>query len=172
MSRGLATAWSVVACVVAPLTLAGLVLRPLQSAQQPPPAAATQVTDNPAAAADAADAADADEPTIDPLSVNANCYVCHTTFVREEISKWHFAEQITCVSCHGLSAAHANDENIGATKPDITYRRDQIDAMCSKECHTQHDVPAGEVLARFQERKPAASPVVCTDCHGHHRIEL
>ena len=166
MSRGFATAWSVGACVVAPLTLAVLVLRPVQSAQQPPPAAATGVADSPAAAADSS------EPTIDPLSVNANCYVCHTMFVREEISKWHFAEQITCVSCHGVSAAHANDENVGATKPDITYRRDQIDAMCSKECHTQHDVPAGEVLARFQERKPATSPVVCTDCHGHHHIEL
>lgn len=166
MSRSPATTWSVIACVVATLVLAGTVLRQGQSAEQPPPDAAGQVSDNPAADPNA------DEPMIDPLSVNANCYVCHTTFVREEISKWHLAEQVTCVRCHGLSAAHANDENVGATKPDITYRRDQIDAMCSSECHTAHDVPAREILARFQDRKPAASPVVCTDCHGHHRIEL
>ena len=33
-----------------------------------------------------ADATSGSEPTIDPLSVNASCYVCHMMFVREEIS--------------------------------------------------------------------------------------
>ena len=58
----------------------------------------------PAGAEDAAES-----ETIDPLSVNAACYVCHMTFVREEISWVHFAEKVTCIQCHGLSAAHAND---------------------------------------------------------------
>jgi len=107
--------------------------------------------------------------TIDPTSVNANCYVCHMAFVREPISKVHFQAKVTCVECHGLSAAHVNDENIGATKPDIRYRRDQIDAMCGR-CHEQHNVPPASVIARFLERKPSQSPVVCTDCHGSHRI--
>jgi hypothetical protein len=111
------------------------------------------------------------EATIDPLSVNASCYVCHLTFVREEISRVHFAEKITCIKCHGLSAAHANDEDIGATKPDITYRRDQVDAMCI-ECHDTHDVAARDVIARFVERKIDTAAAVCTDCHGHHRIEV
>jgi hypothetical protein len=108
--------------------------------------------------------------TIDPLSVNATCYVCHIPFVREEISKVHFAEEITCIKCHGLSAAHANDEDVGATKPDITYARDQVDKMC-RECHETHDVPAADVVARFAERKLTQTAAVCTDCHGHHRIE-
>lgn len=107
--------------------------------------------------------------TIDPTSVNASCYVCHMMFVREPISRVHFAEEITCIQCHGVSAAHANDEHIGATKPDVTYRRDQVDAMCGK-CHKGHDVPARELIARFLSRKPKGWPVVCTDCHGHHRI--
>jgi hypothetical protein len=110
------------------------------------------------------------EPTIDPLSVNATCYVCHIPFVREEISRDHFAEKITCIKCHGLSAAHANDEDVGATKPDITYRRDQVDKMC-RECHEAHDVPARQIIARFVDRKLDDAAAVCTDCHGHHRIE-
>ena len=108
--------------------------------------------------------------TIDPLSVNATCYVCHMTFVREEISRAHFKEKVTCIKCHGLSAAHANDEDVGATKPDIVYKRGQVDGMCGK-CHEHHDIPATEVIARFVERKITESPVVCTNCHGKHRIE-
>ncbi len=108
--------------------------------------------------------------TIDPLSVNATCYVCHIPFVREEISRVHFAEKVTCIKCHGLSAAHANDEDIGATKPDVMYSRDQVDKMCTK-CHEGHDVSARDVIGRFLERELKDTAAVCTDCHGHHRIE-
>ncbi len=107
---------------------------------------------------------------INPLSVNATCYVCHMTFVREEISRVHFKEEVTCIKCHGLSAAHANDEDVGATKPDVMYERNQVDAMCGK-CHEDHDVSAVKVILRFVERRPAFSPVVCTDCHGTHKIK-
>jgi len=107
---------------------------------------------------------------IDPMSVNATCYVCHMTFIREELSKVHFKEKVTCIKCHGLSADHANDEDVGATKPDVMYKRDQVDAMCG-ECHQEHDAPAVEVIARFVERKlEPQSPAVCTDCHGEHKI--
>ncbi len=110
-------------------------------------------------------------PQIDPMSVNATCYVCHMTFVHEKISSQHFEEKITCVKCHGLSAKHANDENIGATKPDIIYARKDVDKMCEK-CHEDHDVPPREVVARFVKRKlPAKKTPICTDCHGTHRIE-
>ncbi|MEA1950767.1 MAG: multiheme c-type cytochrome [Planctomycetota bacterium] len=110
-------------------------------------------------------------PQIDPMSVNATCYVCHMTFVHEEISNQHFEAKVTCVKCHGLSAKHANDENIGATKPDIIYARKDVDKMCEK-CHEDHDVPPREVVARFIKRKlPAKKQPICTDCHGTHRIE-
>jgi len=107
----------------------------------------------------------------DPLGPNGACYVCHTTFVKEELAKTHLAHKIACVKCHGLSAKHANDEDIGATKPDITYRRADVDASCQK-CHETHDVPARRVVARLLERNlsPRAA-IVCTDCHGTHKIE-
>jgi len=119
---------------------------------------------------DEAKADNLDAEMIDPLGPNAACYVCHMTFVHEEMSVVHKAEQVTCIKCHGLSAAHANDEHIGATPPEVSYPREKIDAACA-ECHEDHDVPASKVLARFFERKlpPDAAPV-CTDCHGRHRI--
>jgi hypothetical protein len=111
------------------------------------------------------------QDTIDPLGPNAACYVCHMTFVREPLAKVHLAAKITCVKCHGLSDKHANDENIGATKPDRIYKRAQIDSACG-ECHAKHDVDARKVIARFSERKlPATMAPVCTDCHGAHRID-
>ena len=98
-----------------------------------------------------------------PLGANAACYVCHMTFVKEELSKTHLRAEITCVRCHGLSAGHANDEDIGATPPDVSFKRDQVDAMCLK-CHESHDIGPEEVVA-------GESPSVCTDCHGTHKIK-
>jgi hypothetical protein len=109
-------------------------------------------------------------PEIDPLGPNAACYVCHITFVREELSRTHLREKVACIDCHGLSAAHANDEDIGATPPDVTFKRHEIDASC-RECHEGHDVPAREVIARWLEREQPGPSPVCTDCHGSHKIE-
>ena len=116
------------------------------------------------------DEEDEDGAMLNPLGPNAACYVCHMAFVFEEIARTHLAEKVTCIECHGLSAAHANDENIGATKPDITYKRNEVDAFCEK-CHEEHNVPAQEVVARFLERELKDPKPVCTDCHGMHRIE-
>jgi len=119
----------------------------------------------------AADPAAEAEREADPIWANAACYVCHTPFVREELSKVHVEGKVTCVKCHGLSADHANDENIGATPPDIVFPRDEIDPLCLR-CHPTHNVPAQEVVLRFLERRlPATRPPVCTDCHGRHKIE-
>lgn len=132
----------------------------------------TAFTAEPAAkpAPAAAEAKDEPEP-IDPTGPNAACYVCHMTFVGEHLAKRHLAEKIGCIKCHGPSEKHANDENIGATPPDIRYPRAKVDAACA-ECHDSHDVAARKVMARFGERKlPADQPPICTDCHGAHRID-
>jgi hypothetical protein len=97
-----------------------------------------------------------------PLGRNAACYVCHMQFVREELSKVHLRAEVTCVHCHGISAGHANDENIGATPPDIVFSRAEVDAMCL-ECHSLHAISDEAAAGR------PPSPV-CTDCHGTHRI--
>jgi hypothetical protein len=109
-----------------------------------------------------------DEDLFEKMVANAGCYVCHTTFVHEELSKVHLDAGTKCVDCHGLSAGHANDEDIGATPPDVKYARNEIDAACRK-CHKGHKVAARTVIARWIERRPPA-PAVCTDCHGTHRI--
>jgi hypothetical protein len=109
------------------------------------------------------------EDVADPMGPNGACYVCHMTFVREELAKTHLTRKITCVKCHGLSAKHANDEDIGATKPDRPYTREQVNAMCRK-CHKRHGAAPELVAARGIERGLTKVPVVCTDCHGTHRI--
>lgn len=128
------------------------------------------------AGADAAEAEprpphDAQDEQTNPLGANAGCYVCHIPFVREELSKVHLKAEVACVRCHGLSAGHANDEDIGATPPDVVFRRGQVDAMCA-DCHRSHRAPARLVIARFLQRRlmPESAPV-CTDCHGTHRIQ-
>lgn len=110
------------------------------------------------------------EGVLDPLGPNAACYVCHMTFVFEPLARMHLPEKITCVKCHGVSAAHANDEDIGATKPDITFTRDKVDASCGK-CHEEHDVKPREVVARWIEIGAPEQEPICTDCHGMHRID-
>jgi predicted CXXCH cytochrome family protein len=106
---------------------------------------------------------DSPDGEVDALGPNAACYVCHIGFVKEKISKVHLSEDVTCIHCHGLSAPHANDEDIGATPPDVTFKHDEVDTMCL-ECHERHKISAGQ-LARYE------SYPVCTDCHGNHRLD-
>ncbi len=104
-----------------------------------------------------------------PLGVNAACYVCHMTFVKEELSRTHLHAKVGCIRCHGISAGHANDEDIGATPPDVSFKRDGVDTMC-RTCHKSHDINAAQVVSRWLERELHKQPPICTDCHGTHRI--
>jgi hypothetical protein len=148
---------------------------PAEAEQQPGTAAAGQPNKPlPQQKSDAAEEkeedAEDDAPEIDPLSANAACYICHMTFIGEGFSKVHLKEKITCIECHGVSGPHANDENIGATPPDITFERSEVDASCA-ECHEEHDVPPRKIIARWIERGLPDSSPICTDCHGTHKIE-
>jgi len=116
------------------------------------------------------DGEEEEEEFLDPMGPNAACYVCHMTFIFEKLSRVHLAEKVTCVECHGISAPHANDEDIGATKPDKTYKRCQVNAACRK-CHKEHDAKPEEVIARWIEIGWPKQKPVCTDCHGTHKIE-
>ena len=112
-----------------------------------------------------------DQDASDVLGANAACLVCHLTFVKEPLARSHQLKGVSCTKCHGASVAHANDEHIGATRPDITYPRGKVDGACTV-CHEDHDVPATKVIARFLERKlPPRPAAICTECHGNHRIE-
>lgn len=105
-----------------------------------------------------------------PLGPNAGCYVCHMTYVKEPLSKVHLKHKVYCVDCHGASVGHANDEDIGATKPDIYFKRSQVNGSCGK-CHSGHDAAPGKVIERWFAKKLKTREPVCTDCHGTHRIK-
>lgn len=145
---------------------------PIPGAPQRVSAAEPQAADS-ANDADETSQGEATSAGVDPSEVlgqNMACYVCHMTFVHEELAKTHLEAEVGCVKCHGLSAAHANDEDIGATPPDIVFARDEVDPSCRK-CHAGHDVSARLVVQRFVQRQLNPSQAaVCTDCHGDHRI--
>jgi hypothetical protein len=107
---------------------------------------------------------------------NSRCHVCHLNFAMEEIAVTHAKQNIGCAKCHGECDAHIDDESWASggpgTPPEIMYPPERIDAACN-ECHETHDAPALQVLQRWQKRCPEKTnpaKIVCTDCHGHHRL--
>lgn len=104
---------------------------------------------------------------------NSACYVCHANYEKESLAEVHRKANVGCVKCHGPSLAHRNDED-NVVPPDVMYWPERIDASCA-ECHLKHNAPARDVLARWLERCPEKTDpqaVVCTDCHGDHRLNF
>ena len=107
------------------------------------------------------------------LADNGACFVCHVNYRGEELAVRHAGEGVGCADCHGPSHAHCNDEN-NTTPPDTLYPAAAIGKACGA-CHDSHDVPAVQVIARWLKRcatKTDPSTIVCTDCHGEHRLKL
>lgn len=107
---------------------------------------------------------------------NSRCAVCHLSLAKEELAVTHAKEDIGCARCHGDCDAHIDDESWASggpgTAPQIMFPPERIDKACG-ECHDTHEAPAKEVLRRWQERCPEktdAASIVCTDCHGQHRL--
>jgi len=137
----------------------------------PPVSSAGRQTPVPSTGRQAARATTDAAGETNPLGANAACYVCHIPFVKEELSRQHLKAKVSCTECHGLSARHANDENVGATPPEVVFKREAVDAMCAK-CHETHNVAARKVIACLQQRRLSPkTTLVCTDCHGTHKIE-
>jgi hypothetical protein len=104
---------------------------------------------------------------------NAACFVCHVNYNLEPLASRHARANIGCAGCHGQSFAHRNDEN-NTTPPEKMYSVDKIDSFC-KDCHKYHDVPPGKVAAHWAKRNPdktVPDKIVCTDCHGDHRMKV
>ena len=117
-----------------------------------------------------------DEPADSSGADNSRCEVCHLNMVLEELAVTHAREGIGCAKCHGECDAHIDDESWASggpgTAPEIMYPPERIDQGC-KECHESHDVPPRKVIQRLQERCPqktSTTKIVCTDCHGKHRL--
>ena len=115
----------------------------------------------------------AGEATARPRADNSACLVCHANYKKEFLAGHHGLQNIGCVKCHGDSYAHRNDEN-NVTPPDKLFPRERIDLMCGR-CHHSHDVAPAKVVERWYKRiegNPVPETVVCTDCHGRHRLKV
>ncbi len=112
---------------------------------------------------------------------NDACYVCHMPFLKESLATTHAKAKIWCGTCHGPSVRHIENENIGATPPDVVYKKGRIGRMCG-ECHKprKHPKLTPETRsAHLAKGKKAQQKIkgrtievtgVCTDCHGRHWI--
>ncbi len=110
---------------------------------------------------------------------NDQCYVCHMSFLKERLAAVHAKVHVWCGTCHGPSVPHIEDEYIGVTPPDIVFKKDKVDRMCS-QCHDpeEHSIlPRKARRARLAESQKAQRKIkgrkikvtgVCTDCHGSH----
>ncbi len=101
------------------------------------------------------------------------CHNCHSSFRDEPLSLTHAKNEVTCVTCHGDSSAHASDEG-NSTPPEVMYPRDAIAKKC-RGCHEEHTATPAAMTARQKERgleKTNAKDLVCTDCHGKHRMSV
>ncbi|MHB1037288.1 MAG: cytochrome c3 family protein [Pirellulales bacterium] len=110
-----------------------------------------------------------------PMADNQHCFVCHSKYDQEEFAVVHAKADVGCVKCHGASLAHRNDEN-NTTPPDIIFPKEGIEANCIT-CHETHDAPVKKVIARWMEvykdkdlDKVSLDKMLCTDCHGDHRM--
>ncbi len=106
------------------------------------------------------------------LRINDSCFVCHDNYKDEPLAVVHAKEDTGCADCHGQSLDHQNDED-NITPPEIMYPLGKIDSLCL-ECHDSHDASAKDVLQRWSERCPTKTDfdkLVCTDCHGYHRLK-
>lgn len=113
-----------------------------------------------------------EKPQGKPKADNFACYVCHGNYEGEELVELHAKEGYGCVKCHGESLAHRDDED-HLTPPDVMFSAEKIDSGCG-DCHDTHDAPAKKVIDRWQQRCPQKTKpeqLVCTDCHGKHRLE-
>lgn len=111
-----------------------------------------------------------------PTDSNDPCYMCHMLFTDEEISVAHLKAGFPCSHCHGKSLAHMADETF-STAPDVVYSKDEVNSFC-RTCHPLHpNVPPENLVQVWLARNSelfetgyAEKEVVCTDCHGSHRI--
>jgi len=111
------------------------------------------------------------------MADNSRCHVCHLNFAQEKIAVVHARANIGCAKCHGDCDEHIADESWAdggpGTPPGVMFPPDKIDSACGK-CHRAHDVAATDVIRCWLDRypkQPVPKTVVCTDCHGHHRLD-
>lgn len=108
-----------------------------------------------------------------PVANNRSCFVCHGNLKEDALTTTHAKANVSCIKCHGKSAKHqADEENI--IPPETMFAADKINKACGK-CHDSHDAPAEKVIALWEtrsEKRLDPEKIVCTDCHGTHRMKV
>jgi len=109
-------------------------------------------------------------PPTGSVADNSRCFVCHISYMQEDITVIHARANIGCAKCHGDCDAHIADESWAwgenGTAPDIMYPRPKINPFCMG-CHPKDEIGTEQhkpLLANTGEKK------YCTDCHGNHRL--
>ena len=106
----------------------------------------------------------------EPGADNSRCFVCHINYVQEDIAVTHARANIGCADCHGQSDEHIADESWASggngTPPEIMYLPPKINPFCMG-CHTKETIDTEQHKPLFAAN---ATPMVCTDCHGDHRL--
>jgi hypothetical protein len=101
---------------------------------------------------------------------NSRCFVCHINYMQEDIAVTHARANIGCADCHGESDEHIADESWASgsngTPPEIMYPRAKINPFCMG-CHTKEKLDTEQHKPLFAD---GARSMVCTDCHGDHRL--
>lgn len=104
-----------------------------------------------------------------PRADNSRCFVCHINYMGETIAVTHADANIGCNDCHGESDEHIADESWASggngTAPDVMFPKPKINPYCMG-CHPKYEidtVPHQPLFANMET-------MVCTDCHGKHRI--
>ena len=115
---------------------------------------------------DEPEALSSDEPGAD----NSRCFVCHINYMQEDVAVTHARANMGCAECHGESDEHIADESWASggngTAPDIMYPRPKINPFCMG-CHPKDKIDTEQHKPLFAA---GAEPLVCTDCHGDHRL--
>ena len=101
---------------------------------------------------------------------NSRCFVCHINYMQEDIAVTHARANIGCAQCHGESDEHIADESWASggngTAPDIMYPRPKINPFCMG-CHPKDKIDTPQHQPLFIA---GDALMVCTDCHGEHRL--
>jgi len=136
--------------------------QPAPPGKEPPKPAAPALLlleDEPAAGASNGSGAD-----------NSRCFVCHASYVTEELATRHANANVGCAACHGASDAHIADESWASggngTAPDRMYTKDRVNASCMA-CHPKDKLDPAQHMVVLAD---LSGPKVCTDCHGSHRL--
>jgi len=102
---------------------------------------------------------------------NSRCFVCHVNYMQEDIAVIHARANIGCAGCHGECDEHIADESWASggngTAPETMYPRPKINPFCMG-CHPKDKIDTDQHKPLFAN----IEKMVCTDCHGEHRLEV